>query len=127
MRVPLRFTRAMIAVYLFSLAAALAPRPARAMSSEVRGVIRIGGYGILGGTLLGLTAYPMTGKVQTVFLGSSVGLYVGLAIGLVYALESEHEPAPWQQSFQEMPLETTQATAAAPPALFVLNTPVYRF
>jgi len=51
------------------------------MHRDVRFILTTGVLGILGGTILGLASYPMSKEIKTIFLGSSVGLYLGLAFG----------------------------------------------
>ncbi len=66
---------------LIALVAALGlsqSRPALAIDRDVRSVIIAGGYGILGGTVLGAASYPLTRDLRSVFLGTSIGLYLGI-------------------------------------------------
>jgi hypothetical protein len=74
--------------------AVVIPRPARAMDKDVRSVLVGGGYGLLGGTLLGLASYPLTRDARSVWIGSSVGLYLGLVVGIYYAIDRNNPENP---------------------------------
>jgi hypothetical protein len=70
---------------LSGMAAVVVSSPsAQAMDSNVRAVLVAGGYGIAGGTLLGLATLPLSQDSRSVFIGSSVGLYLGVAVGLYF-------------------------------------------
>ncbi len=70
---------------------ALTPAPACAVSREVRTVLVTGLYGAGAGTVLGLTTYPITGEFRSVLMGTSVGLYLGLALG-IYFISTPEDP-----------------------------------
>ncbi|MCC7440823.1 MAG: hypothetical protein IT285_04275 [Bdellovibrionales bacterium] len=76
--------RARALAALFCAAALCAPRPAHAMSREVKTVLVTGIYGAGAGTVLGLTTYPITGELRSVVMGTSVGLYLGIALGIYF-------------------------------------------
>lgn len=95
---------------LMALTLATGSREAHAMSRQVRGLLTLGEYGLVGGTIIGLAAYPLTGEGRSIFIGSSVGLYVGLVFGLGYVLSSNGDEDPfwarrskWESSSLEMP------------------------
>ncbi len=62
-----------------------------AMSRDVRTVLTVGLYGIAAGSLLGALALPATQDVKSIFIGSSVGLYLGLIIG-IYHVNHRDDP-----------------------------------
>src|SRR5579885_1112657 len=64
----------------------LVPRPAGAIDRDLRSVLVGGGYGLLGGTALGLASYPLTRDARSIWIGSSVGLYLGIVIGVYNAI-----------------------------------------
>jgi hypothetical protein len=47
-------------------------------------IFRTAGLGVLGGTLIGLISFPFSQDARTIFMGSSVGLYVGAAAGVYF-------------------------------------------
>jgi hypothetical protein len=141
-------TFARTAILLIALQTGLAmlvPMRAEAMSTEMRGLFRIGAYGLVGGTALGVAAYPMTGDLRTIFVGTSIGLYLGLAIGTIYALQPDDSPPPpWQSRHGGRPgaglassgasdsdgarfALTAREAAAFPKALLEVQAPVLRF
>lgn len=67
-----------------SLGAGMPMREARAMSRDVKAVLITGLYGIAAGTALGLISWPMTGSSRAVFIGSSIGMYLGVGTGIYF-------------------------------------------
>jgi hypothetical protein len=61
------------------------------MDKGVRTVLIAGMYGAGAGTVLGLAAYPITNNVRSLFMGSSIGLYLGLALG-IYLVANPDDP-----------------------------------
>lgn len=94
----LRLRAVALGVALVWLAAvAIAPRPAHALSRDVKAVLIISGYGMAGGTILGAAALPFNQDLRTVFIGTSIGLYLGIAVGFYYI---------YDRYAQENPIET---------------------
>ena len=60
-----------------------------AIDRDLRSVLVGGGYGLLGGTLVGLVSYPLTRDARSIFIGSSVGLYLGLVVGAYNAIDRD--------------------------------------
>lgn len=58
--------------------------PAHAISRDMKSIFKAGTMGVIGGTLLGLATVPVTKKTRNIFIGSSVGLYLGLLVGVYY-------------------------------------------
>ncbi len=80
-----RFKPSQIAVAtLMAIACLLSPKPAQAMSRDVKSVIVAGTYGLVGGTAIGLATLPFSQDLRSVFIGSSLGLYLGIAIGFYF-------------------------------------------
>jgi hypothetical protein len=68
---------------------------AYAMDRDVKTLIKAGGYGAIGGALVGLATLPLTRDIRSIFMGSSIGLYLGIAAGVLYIQnrnESLHAP-----------------------------------
>lgn len=67
------------------LAVLAAPLQAEAKLDKNLGVIfRTAAIGVVGGTLIGLATWPFSQNIRTVFMGSSVGLYVGAVAGVYF-------------------------------------------
>ncbi|OFZ52403.1 MAG: hypothetical protein A2428_12690 [Bdellovibrionales bacterium RIFOXYC1_FULL_54_43] len=71
------------------LANVVLPVRAGAMDRDVRSVLIAGGYGILGGTVLGIAAFPFTRDGRSIAVGTSIGLYLGIAAGFYYISHRE--------------------------------------
>lgn len=79
------------------------PRPALAMSADVRTVLLSSLYGLVGGTALGAVAYPVHQSVRGIFICSSIGMYLGAATG-IYLVHN------WDEFEGEMRRGSNQAT-----------------
>jgi len=64
---------------------------AYAVSQDVSDVVKTSLWGAAGGTALGLVAFPITGEFKNIFVGSSIGLYMGIAAGL-YLITHRDDP-----------------------------------
>lgn len=99
--------RRLIVATMLALSLGAQPRSAHALDRDVRAVLIAGLYGIAGGTILGAASLPLTREPRTVFMGSSLGLYLGIAVGFYYIwhrydpgnpLHMDPEPPPpWQR------------------------------
>lgn len=69
----------------------LASTQSQAMDRDLRALITFGQYGLLGGTVVGLATVPFTHGIRSMFLGSSIGLYMGIAAG-VYHITHRDDP-----------------------------------
>ncbi len=78
-------------VVLVLVTALVSATPARATDRDVKAVMTAGGYGILVGTVAGLIAWPLTGSERAIFMGSSIGLYLGIGAGF-YHISNRDEP-----------------------------------
>ena len=58
--------------------------PAWAVDRDVRAVLTTSAYGVAGGTLLGLASLPLHRSGRSVFMGTSLGLYLGAIVGFYY-------------------------------------------
>lgn len=58
--------------------------PARAVDRDVRAVLTTSAYGVAGGTLLGLASLPLHRSGRSVFMGTSLGLYLGAIVGFYF-------------------------------------------
>ncbi len=80
----------LVCVFLL-LGSAVASKKANALDRDVRAVMLISVYGMAGGTALGLISLPSHQSLRGVFMGTSVGLYVGILIGL-YFIHNRDDP-----------------------------------
>jgi hypothetical protein len=82
---------ATIGLILTALSAtALVPARAWALDREVKSVLVAGGYGMVLGTMAGALSVPFTRNARTMFVGTSLGLYLGLVIGIYYVLDKDN-------------------------------------
>lgn len=72
---------------LFAVSAGVGSRHAQAIDRDVKAVLVVSTYGLLGGTVLGLAALPFNQDIRTVFIGASLGLYLGIVIGIYYVYD----------------------------------------
>jgi hypothetical protein len=93
---------------------AFASRPAFAMSRDVRSVIVAGEYGMLGGTLLGIASLPLARSGRSVFIGTSVGLYLGIVAGIYYIHHRDDPGNPLRRAARERQLEPRDPTRDDP-------------
>ena len=92
---------------------------AQAMSRDVKDVLTLGLYGIVAGTALGLATLPLAKSSRAIFIGSSVGLYLGLATGF-YHITHRDDPG--------NPLRSDGGPRLMPPrALAEVTVPVLSF
>lgn len=90
----MKFARTNISILVFLLCFSMNSvfcNRSEAMSSDVRTVLTTGVYGIVGGTVLGLAAYPFTRSTRGIFIGTAIGLYFGLAAG-IYHINNRDNP-----------------------------------
>lgn len=89
---PLARSKPLVVGVLSVVSVFLATCPcAQAFNRDQRTVATAGLYGTLVGTLVGLVTLPVTQSGRNVFVGSSVGLYLGLAVGL-YHMNHRDDP-----------------------------------
>jgi hypothetical protein len=69
----------------------IAPVQAQALSRNTSTMVTTGWYGILGGTAVGLVAWPLAGSNRAVGIGAAVGLWLGLAVG-IYHIHHRDDP-----------------------------------
>ena len=111
-----------------------AATPARAMDRDVRAVLVAGGYGLLAGTALGLVSYPLTRDTRSIFIGTSVGLYLGLIAGIYYINNRDDPGNPLRSYELDLKPGTGLASvahlpggAAPPAAILAVECPVVRW
>ncbi len=95
---------------------------ANAMSKDGRTFLTMGGYGLVGGTVLGLAQYPFTHNTKNIFVGTSIGLYLGLALGAFYVLNDYDAPKPEPYSLNDG--EGMQATPTRASGPYSLQAPL---
>ena len=76
----------------------LMPVHAQAMDRDVKSVIVAGEYGLVGGTILGLATVPFSQNIRTIFIGSSAGLYLGIAVGFYYITHRDDPDNPFRSN-----------------------------
>ncbi len=69
---------------MLSLSLAWNPPCAHALDKNIQRVLILGGYGLAAGTLVGAITIPLTQDVRSMFIGSSVGMYLGAVVGIFY-------------------------------------------
>ena len=93
-------------------------------------------YGAGAGTVVGLAGVPFSKSIKTMFVGTSVGLVLGIIAG-VYHINNRNNPQnPFNNDFQPFPSEDPnypkdegmQSPDKAPPAILMMASyPVLRF
>lgn len=98
-----------------------AQEPAHAVSKDTKTVLTAGAYGALGGTVLGLIAFPFSGKLRTIPIGTSIGLYLGAAVGFYHIWHRDDPGNPLGRGYSEMRIDQPE------PPLFETQWAVLRF
>ncbi|OFZ79238.1 MAG: hypothetical protein A2583_01120 [Bdellovibrionales bacterium RIFOXYD1_FULL_53_11] len=80
-----------VILMMLFVSGALVPGQAHALHKDVKAVIILAAYGAVGGTAMGAVAYPFTSRFRTVLMGTSIGLYLGIAAG-VYHISHRDDP-----------------------------------
>jgi hypothetical protein len=70
--------------FALALLLAIAPLQAHALSRNTSTVVTTSLYGIVGGAALGLVAWPLTGSSRALGIGASLGLWLGIAVGIYH-------------------------------------------
>ena len=73
-----------------------------------------GFYGMVGGTVVGFLTVPATGTLRSAFIGSSVGLYLGVAVGVFYWMERDNPGNPLKRGPQDTLLPQAPGFAVSP-------------
>ncbi len=70
------------------LLALLVPSESHALrlNKDVKDVMVFSGYGLIGGTAVGLAILPLTQDLRVALMGSSIGLYLGIVAGVFYVV-----------------------------------------
>ena len=79
------------------------------LNKDVKDVMVMSGYGLIAGTAVGLATLPLTQDLRVTLMGSSVGLYMGIAAGIFYVL---NRPEPSRASLARF--ETREPPNARP-------------
>lgn len=88
--------RTVAAALMLFLSVSIAPRQAGALDKDIKAVLLIGAYGMAAGTVLGLASYPFTKNPRSVFIGTSVGLYMGIGVGFYYLWDKHNPDSPFR-------------------------------
>lgn len=87
------------------LVAGLGAAQVHAIDRDTRSVIVAGVYGIGLGTAAGLASYPIHKSGRAIFMGTSIGLYLGIAAG-IYHVTHRYDPGnPFGRPRSEVPVE----------------------
>jgi hypothetical protein len=87
------------------------------MDHDVRSVIVSGEFGLLGGAAIGLATLPFTGSLRNVFIGSSVGLWLGIAVGFYYISNRNNPDNPLRaETSRNFRIEERDALLEPPPS-----------
>ena len=101
------------------------PARAHALDSDTRTVLRDSGYGLVGGTVIAAAFLPLTGGgARQVFIGSSVGLYIGIIAG-IYVIT--HRDEPLFSGNSEDPIPGENPSPYRPGKVAALEVPVLHF
>ena len=65
---------------------AFLPSTSLAMDKQVRTVLTTSMYGAVGGTVLGFAVFPFTTNARHIFMGASLGMYAGIAMGVYFVV-----------------------------------------
>jgi hypothetical protein len=89
-------------------------------------------YGFLAGTLMGAVVYSSNQNLRSVFIGSSVGLYLGTAVGIyhiTHRLDPENPLSPLNAQLGLTPSPLSQPMDRPAPSSFKIAflLPVIRF
>lgn len=104
-----------------------APR-AQALERDSRTMLKAGGYGLLAGTAVGLLTWPVSKTSRSVFIGSSIGLYLGLAVGIYHITHRDDPSNPLRADSGPIPpAPAALAPGGSEPAILDLRWDVARF
>ncbi|MBC7693728.1 MAG: hypothetical protein H7222_18325 [Methylotenera sp.] len=78
---------------------ALAAEGAGPRRSNFRSVVTIAGYGAVAGTLVGLGTYPFSKSTRAIFIGTSVGLYLGIVAGIYHITHRDDPENPFNSEY----------------------------
>ena len=101
------------------------------MDRDVKSVLVAAAYGIAGGTVLGLVAWPIAQDSRAIFIGSSMGLYLGTAVGFYHIGSREDPENPLRRSMGDpefrVASQGTPFTAVHERRIPIFNAVVFRF
>lgn len=120
-----------LAVDLVTVATLVTAPSAHAIHPNIRRVLIFGGYGLVLGSVVGLVTVPLSQDFRTLFMGSSVGLYVGLALGVYYAATFDDPNNPFRGiptgELSQLNLPVLHPSIRGDAPLVWLQVPVVRF
>ena len=130
---------AFLVVVFFSLAG-FSPRAVSAgETSDLKTLEVFSLYGAGAGTVVGLATVPFSKEIKTMFIGTSVGLVLGIIAGVYHINNRDNPQNPFNNNFQPFPAEDPnypkesneegmQSPDKAPPAILVMASySVFRF
>jgi hypothetical protein len=114
-----------LAIALGLIASLFCSTRSYAIDSDTRAVIKTGAYGLLGGAALGAAILPLTDSgARSVFIGASVGLYLGIIVGIYYITHKDDPDVPFRVS-QSGSLQLGEEIE--PKVIAKMEVPVLRF
>ena len=103
------------------------------MDRDVRAVLTTSAYGAVIGAAAGLATWPLSGSSRSVFIGASVGLYLGIVAGVYFITHRDDpqnpmagEPVPPPRLGGD-PMLSASTRLAPAPDFARLEIPVYHF
>ncbi len=127
-----RWNRVLISLLLALSCVFHSPR-ANADGQDRKTLVLLALYGAAVGTIAGLATAPLTRDWRTILVGTSVGLYLGGAVG-VYHIYNRYDPGnplnPENQGFNQngfVPFSSVSVKYAAPRPVIAFSFPVIQF
>ncbi len=92
--------------------------PARAeLARSTKTVIKTSAYGALAGLALGAASYPAHRNLRGIFMGASIGLYLGIAAGAYSVWSEDSGDAPLFSRGQERDKDESELAAFPDPQI----------
>lgn len=128
-----RWTISLLVAGAFSLSSV---RSAHAIDRDLNSIIITSEYGMLAGTVVGCATLPFTQDARAIFIGTSAGLYLGIAVGIYFVLNRNNPDNPLIEHryrpprYETPPPQPDQGELKIdhpPSPLALVNVPVLRF
>ncbi|MGZ3689438.1 MAG: hypothetical protein ACXVBW_14140 [Bdellovibrionota bacterium] len=107
------------------------PAPAQAVDRRVKSFFFWSAIGLGAGTVVGFATLPAHQSLSGAFIGSGVGLFLGVVMGTYLAINIEQDPIFYPPESRNAPpqavLPAQQYALVRPPAIAQFSYPVLRF